>query len=86
MLGGQSPLPEQTVETISVKHYIVGRSALPENTVAEFTRLLFAARQALGSEYPVLAKIEKPDTDRDAAIPAHPGAAAFLDNIRKPLR
>jgi TRAP transporter TAXI family solute receptor len=83
VLGGQSPLPEQAVETISFKHYIVGRSALPEHTVAEFTRLLFAARQALGSEYPVLAKIEKPDTDRDAAVPAHPGAAAFLDNNQK---
>lgn len=83
VLGGQSPLPEQAVETISFKHYIVGRSVLPEDTVAEFTRLLFAARQTLGSEYPVLAKIEKPDTDRDAAVPAHPGAAAFLDNNQK---
>ena len=83
VLGGKSPLPEQAVETISFKHYIVGRSVLPEDTVAEFTRLLFAARQALGSEYPVLAKIEKPDTDRDAAVPAHPGAAAFLDNNQK---
>jgi TRAP transporter TAXI family solute receptor len=83
VLGGQSPLPEEAVETISLKHYIVGRKALPENTVAEFTRLLFAARQALGGEYPVLAKIEKPDTDRDAAVPAHPGAAAFLDNDQK---
>ena len=83
VLGGQSPLPEQAVETISFKHYIVGRSTLPEDTVAEFTRLLFAARQALGREYPVLVKIEKPDTDRDAAVPAHPGAAAFLDNNQK---
>ena len=40
-------------------------------------------RQSLGSEYPVLAEIEKPDTDRDAAVPAHPGAAAFLDNNQK---
>ncbi|MGZ8403551.1 MAG: TAXI family TRAP transporter solute-binding subunit [Rhodoplanes sp.] len=83
VLGGQSPLPEEAVETISLKHYIVGRKALPENSVAEFTRLLFAARQTLGGEFPVLAKIEKPDTDRDAAVPAHPGAAAFLDNDQK---
>jgi TRAP transporter TAXI family solute receptor len=81
--GGQSPLPEQAVETISFKHYIVGRSDLTEDTVAEFTRLLFAARQALSSEYPVLGKIKKPDTDRDATVPAHPGAAAFLDNNQK---
>ncbi len=83
VLGGQSSLPDESVETISVKHYIVARKALRENTVADFTRLLFAARQALGKEYPALAKIEKPDTDRDAAVPAHPGAAAFLDNDQK---
>ena len=83
MLGGQSSLPEESVETISVKHYIVARKSLRENTVADFTRLLFAARQTLGSEFPALAKIEKPDTDRDAAVPAHPGAAAFLDNDQK---
>ena len=83
VLGGQSSLPEESVETISVKHYIVARKSLRENTVADFTRLLFAARQTLGSEFPALAKIEKPDTDRDAAVPAHPGAAAFLDNDQK---
>jgi TRAP transporter TAXI family solute receptor len=83
VLGGQSTLPQESVETIGVKHYIVARKTLRENTVAEFTRLLFAARQSLGGEYPALAKIEKPDTDRDAAVPAHPGAAAFLDNDQK---
>jgi TRAP transporter TAXI family solute receptor len=82
VLGGQS-LPDESVETISVKHYIVARKSLRENTVADFTRLLFAARQALGHEHPVLAKIEKPDTDRDAAVSAHPGAAAFLNNDQK---
>ena len=76
-------LPQESVETIGVKHYIVARKMLRENTIAEFTRLLFAARQTLGAEYPALAKIEKPDTDRDAAVPAHPGAAAFLDNDQK---
>ena len=83
VFASQSTLPEEDVETISVKHYIVARKTLRENTVADFTRLLFAARQSLGAEYPALAKIEKPDTDRDATVPAHPGAAAFLDNDQK---
>ena len=85
VLGGPSPMPEQAVKTIGFKHYIVGRSALPDDTVGEFTRLLFAARQTLAGEYPTLARIEKPDTDRDADVPAHPGAAAFLDNDQKTI-
>jgi hypothetical protein len=56
---------------------------LSESTVAALTRQLFAARQQLLSEFPLAAKIETPDTDKDAVIPAHPGAAAFVDGEEK---
>jgi hypothetical protein len=36
-------------------------------------------RQQLAREVPSAAKIEKPDTDKDAALPAHQGAAAYID-------
>jgi len=52
-------------------------------TIAAFTRQLFAIRQQLMSEFPLAAKIETPDTDKDAVIPAHPGAAAFVDGEEK---
>ncbi|MDB5610823.1 MAG: transporter substrate-binding protein, partial [Bradyrhizobium sp.] len=35
------------------------------------------------SEFPLAAKIETPDTDKDAAIPVHPGAAAYVDGEEK---
>jgi len=35
------------------------------------------------AEFPMAAKIETPDTDKDAAIPVHPGAAAFVDGEEK---
>jgi len=35
------------------------------------------------STIPSAAKIEKPNTDKDAAIPAHPGAAAFIDGTER---
>ena len=35
------------------------------------------------SELPLAAKIETPDTDKDAFIPVHPGAAAFVDGEEK---
>ena len=28
---------------------------------------------------PIASQIEKPDTDKDAALPAHAGAAAYID-------
>jgi TRAP-type uncharacterized transport system substrate-binding protein len=81
--GGSPPRPEESVDTIEVHYYIVARRALGEQVVADFTKHLFAARQALAAEIPAAAKIEKPDTDKDASVPVHQGAAAYLDGELK---
>jgi TRAP transporter TAXI family solute receptor len=81
--GGSPDKPEEEVKTISFSHHIVARKALSESTVAAFTRQLFAIRQSVMTEFPLAAKIETPDTDKDAAIPVHPGAAAFVDGEEK---
>jgi hypothetical protein len=83
VFGGHHALPEEDLETIAYKFYFVARRSLPENTAAEFTRLLFSVRQSLAAEYPAITKLEKPDTDKDAAVTAHPGAAAFIDDDQK---
>jgi hypothetical protein len=71
------------VKTISFAHHIVARKGLSDTTIAAFTRQLFSARQQLLSDFPLAAKIETPDTEKDAAIPVHPGAAAFIDGEEK---
>ena len=81
--GGSPDRPDDEVKTISFSHHIVARKGLSESTVAAFTRQLFAIRQSVMSEFPLAAKIETPDTDKDAAIPVHPGAAAFVDGEEK---
>ncbi|NOS54572.1 TAXI family TRAP transporter solute-binding subunit, partial [Acinetobacter baumannii] len=81
--GSFGAVPEEEVKTISFAHHIVARKGLAESTVAAFTRQLFAVRQTLKNEFPLTAKIETPDTDKDATIPAHPGAAAFVDGEEK---
>ena len=77
------PRPDDTVTTITVGHHFMARRSLSDTTVAALARQLFAARQAVITEFPQSAKIETPDTDKDAAIPAHPGAAAFVDGEEK---
>jgi len=81
--GGSPDRPEEEVKTISFSHHIVARKDLSETTVAAFTRQLFAIRQTVMAEFPLAAKIETPDTDKDAFIPVHPGAAAFVDGEEK---
>jgi TRAP transporter TAXI family solute receptor len=75
--------PDDKIETVGVNHLIVTPTSLSETTIATFTRQLFAARPSLAREMPYALKIEKPDTDKDAALPAHRGAAAYIDGNEK---
>jgi TRAP transporter TAXI family solute receptor len=81
--GGSPARPEDEVKTISFSHHIAARKDVSEVTIAAFTRQLFAIRQTVMTEFPLAAKIETPDTDKDAAIPVHPGAAAYVDGEEK---
>jgi TRAP transporter TAXI family solute receptor len=78
-LGANPPRPDDDVTTVGVNHLIVARKALSELTVTAFTKQLFAIRHSLQTEFPGVANIQVPDTDKAAAIPAHPGAAAYID-------
>jgi TRAP transporter TAXI family solute receptor len=71
--------PDDKIETVSVNHLIVARKSLSETTVAALARQIFATRQSLAKQVPGAAHIKKPDTDKDAELPVHRGAAAYLD-------
>jgi TRAP transporter TAXI family solute receptor len=75
--------PDDKIETVSVNHLIVALHSLSETSVGTFTHQLFAVRQTLAREIHGATKIEKPDTDKDAALPAHPGAAAYIDGTER---
>jgi NMT1-like family len=80
VFGGHSPLPDDDVETIGYSHYIVAQQGLQEAVVSDLTRLIFSVRERLAAEFPAVRQIQKPDTDKDAVVLAHPGAAAFIDD------
>jgi TRAP-type uncharacterized transport system substrate-binding protein len=82
-LGGVPPRPDDDVKTISFSHHIVALKSLSDTTVATLARQIFAVRPNLIAEVPAASKIETPDTDKDADIPAHPGAAAYVDGEEK---
>ncbi len=75
--------PDDKIETVGVNHLIVARRELSESAVGAFTRQLFAERQSLAKEVPGASNIETPDTDKDAALPAHRGAAAYIDGTER---
>jgi len=75
--------PDDKVETVGVSHLIVAPKSLAETTVGTLTRQIFAAKPSLTREVRSASKLEKPDTDKDAALPAHPGAAAYIDGTER---
>ncbi len=79
IFGSSPQRPEDKVDTVAVNHLIIAPKSLSETAVAAFARQLFTNRQQLAREMPTASQIEKPDTDKDAALPAHAGAAAYID-------
>ena len=75
--------PDDKIETVSVNHLIVARRSLSETTGATLARQLFAVRQSLAKQVPGAAHLRKPDTDKDAALPVHRGAAAYIDGTER---
>ena len=81
--GGAPPRPAESVETIGFSHYVMVHSSLDDQTAGDLARLLFNIRPSLSAEFPAIARIEAPSTDKDAAVTVHPGAAAYFDGTQK---
>jgi hypothetical protein len=75
--------PDDKIETVGVNHLVVARREVSDTAVGGFTRQLFSVRQALARELPGAANIAPPDTDKDAALTAHRGAAAYIDGTER---
>jgi TRAP transporter TAXI family solute receptor len=81
--GGSPARPDEDIETIMVSHYIVASSATSDASIGELAKLLVSSRQNLSSEMIGFAKIEKPNTEKDANVTVHPGARAYFDDEQK---
>jgi len=84
-LGATPPRPAESVTTLAVTLRLVARSSLPNYAAGEFARLLFRTKAKLVATLPQVGQIEAPDTDKGAALPVHPGAAAYFDGDQTSL-
>jgi hypothetical protein len=56
---------------------------LSEDVVATLTKEIIESRRDLITDHPLLAQLSSPNTDKDAYIPIHPGAAAYFNGEQK---
>jgi TRAP-type uncharacterized transport system substrate-binding protein len=73
------PVPSDDLPTLKVAFYLVAKKDLDKDVVTDLTEALMSARRDLIGEYPILAQLSAPDTDADAFLPVHPGAASFYN-------
>jgi hypothetical protein len=77
--GGDPPKPAANFETLAVSVRLVARSTLSNSTASDITKSLFANRLSIAQKEPLASRIEAPPTDKGAALPTHPGTAAYID-------
>ena len=77
-LQGSPPVPDDDMTTLRVPIYLVANKTLADDKVTELTRAIMETRRDLLNAFPILSQIAAPDTDKDAFLPIHPGAAAYF--------
>jgi hypothetical protein len=82
-LRGAPPVPDDDVTTLRVGFYLVANRHLSATLVGDLTKRLMSVRRDLIGEQPLLAGIAAPDTDPDAFLAVHPGAAAFYNGTQE---
>ncbi len=82
-LRGAPPNPPDDLTTLKTGFYLVANSKLSSDAVTNLTEALVNARENLGPEHSILSGITEPDTDPDAVIPVHPGAAVYYNDAQQ---
>jgi TRAP transporter TAXI family solute receptor len=84
-LRGSPPVPDDDLTTLRVPYFLVANKNLSDDAVTALTKAMMEARRDLVGEFPLLAQVMAPSTDKDAYVPIHPGAAAFFDGDEKTI-
>ena len=80
VFSGLPPIPPDAIPTVSVSHSIAANNNLSDTTIAELTRQIIKLKPVLTRDIKLASSIEVPSSDKNAAMPLHPGAAAYIDN------
>ncbi|MET0277518.1 MAG: TAXI family TRAP transporter solute-binding subunit [Pseudorhodoplanes sp.] len=77
-IRGSPAIPGDDLTTLKVPFYLVAKSTVSSDLVTDLTKAIMEGRSSMIAEYPLVAQIAAPSTEKDAAIPIHPGAGAYF--------
>lgn len=83
LLSSAPAIPDDDLTTIGWQWMLVAQSKLSETRIVDLARALFENKSDLALDNGFASKIEPADTDKDAYIVAHPGAAQYINDETK---
>jgi TRAP-type uncharacterized transport system substrate-binding protein len=84
-IRGSPPIPDDDLTTLRLPLYLVAQKKLGDHLMAGLAKAIMQMRRDLLGEYPLLAQISAPSTDKDAQILIHPGAATYFNGEEQSL-
>ena len=83
MLSSSPPIPDDNLDTIGLQWLLVAQSRMSTTTAGELARTIYENKADLALEDRFASRIEPADTDKDAFIVAHQGAAEYINDDTK---
>jgi TRAP-type uncharacterized transport system substrate-binding protein len=83
MLSSAPAIPDDDLDTIGLQWLLVAQAKVSAGAAGELARLIYENKSELALDDGFAAKIEPADTDKDALIIAHPGAAEYINDDTK---
>jgi TRAP-type uncharacterized transport system substrate-binding protein len=83
MLSSSPAIPDDDLDTIGLQWLLVAQSKMSTGTAGELARIIYENKSELALTDGFAAKIEPAETDKDALIIAHPGAAEYINDDTK---
>ena len=83
MLSSAPAIPDDDLDTIGLQWLLVAQSRISTATAGDLARAIYEDKSELALDDGFASKIEPPDTDKDAFIIAHQGAAEYINDDTK---
>ena len=83
MLSSSPEIPDDDVDTIGVEWLLVAQSRISTTIGAKLARIVYENKAELGLDNGFASRIDPADTDKNAFIMAHPGAAQYINDDTK---
>ncbi len=84
-IRGSPAIPDDDLTTLKVPVYLIAKEKLDEDIATQLTQAIMETRSNMLGEFPIMAQISAPSTEKDAPIPIHPGADAYFSGDVKTI-